>query len=71
MTNPVALLFEHAWIDTSNPPRGFPGGGELLCGTLRSEHGEIHGVDGRFPLDWFAGMTEIMYALVARWNAAR
>jgi acetylornithine deacetylase/succinyl-diaminopimelate desuccinylase-like protein len=37
----------------------------------RAEHGKIHGVDERIPLAGIAEMTEIVYALVERWNAAR
>jgi acetylornithine deacetylase/succinyl-diaminopimelate desuccinylase-like protein len=34
-------------------------------------HGKIHGVDERIPVDGIAEMTEIVYALVERWNATR
>jgi acetylornithine deacetylase/succinyl-diaminopimelate desuccinylase-like protein len=35
----------------------------------RDEHGKIHGVDERIPVAGNAEMTEIVYALVERWNA--
>jgi acetylornithine deacetylase/succinyl-diaminopimelate desuccinylase-like protein len=37
----------------------------------RAEHGKIHGVDERIPVDGIAEKAEIVYALVERWNAAR
>jgi acetylornithine deacetylase/succinyl-diaminopimelate desuccinylase-like protein len=37
----------------------------------RAEHGKIHGVDERIPVDRIEEMTEIVYALVERWNEGR
>jgi acetylornithine deacetylase/succinyl-diaminopimelate desuccinylase-like protein len=34
----------------------------------RSEHGKIHGVDERIPVTGIAAMTDVIYALIARWN---
>jgi acetylornithine deacetylase/succinyl-diaminopimelate desuccinylase-like protein len=47
---------------------GIPTYGLMPVLLPRAEHGKIHGVDERIPLAGIAEMTEIVYALVARWN---
>ncbi|MBP2676048.1 MAG: hypothetical protein H6Q84_2888 [Deltaproteobacteria bacterium] len=34
----------------------------------RAEHGKIHGVDERIPVEKIGEMTDITYALIERWN---
>jgi len=36
---------------------------------LKAEHRKIHGVDERIPLAGIAEMTEIVSAIIGRWNA--
>jgi acetylornithine deacetylase/succinyl-diaminopimelate desuccinylase-like protein len=47
---------------------GIPTYGLMPVLLPRAEHGKIHGVDERIPLAGIAEMTEIVYALIARWN---
>ncbi|HEX9190982.1 MAG TPA: M20/M25/M40 family metallo-hydrolase [Candidatus Deferrimicrobiaceae bacterium] len=47
---------------------GIPTYGLMPVLLPRAEHGKIHGVDERIPLSGIAEMTEIVYALIARWN---
>jgi len=37
----------------------------------RAEHGKIHGVEERIPVDGTEEMTRIVYALIEGWNASR
>lgn len=48
---------------------GIPTYGLMPVLLPREEHGKIHGVDERIPLSGIAEMTEIVYALIERWNA--
>jgi acetylornithine deacetylase/succinyl-diaminopimelate desuccinylase-like protein len=50
---------------------GIPTYGLMPVLLPRAEHGKIHGVDERIPVDGIAEKAEIVYALVERWNAAR
>jgi len=34
----------------------------------RAEHGKIHGVAERIPMDGIAEMADIVYALIEEWN---
>jgi acetylornithine deacetylase/succinyl-diaminopimelate desuccinylase-like protein len=34
----------------------------------RKEHGKIHGVDERIPVDGIEAMTRIVYALIEGWS---
>ena len=47
---------------------GIPTYGLMPVLLPRAEHGKIHGVDERIPLAGIAEMTEIVYALIRRWN---
>ena len=47
---------------------GIPTYGLMPVLLPRAEHGKIHGVDERIPLSGIGEMTEIVYALIARWN---
>jgi acetylornithine deacetylase/succinyl-diaminopimelate desuccinylase-like protein len=47
---------------------GIPTYGLMPVLLPRAEHGKIHGVDERIPLSGIAEMTEIVHALIARWN---
>jgi acetylornithine deacetylase/succinyl-diaminopimelate desuccinylase-like protein len=47
---------------------GIPTYGLMPVLLPRAEHGKIHGVDERIPLSGIAEMTEIVHALIVRWN---
>jgi len=47
---------------------GIPTYGLMPVLLPRAEHGKIHGVDERIPLSGIMEMTEIVYALIKRWN---
>ncbi len=47
---------------------GIPTYGLMPVLLPRSEHGRIHGVDERIPVASIGEMTDIVYALIARWN---
>jgi len=47
---------------------GIPTYGLLPMLLPRSEHERIHGVDERIPLDSIQEMTDIIFALIRRWN---
>jgi len=47
---------------------GIPTYGLMPMLLPRSEHGRIHGVDERIPLDSIREMTDIIFALIRRWN---
>ncbi len=48
---------------------GIPTYGLMPLLLPREEHGKIHGVDERIPVDGIEEMTRIVYALIERWNA--
>jgi acetylornithine deacetylase/succinyl-diaminopimelate desuccinylase-like protein len=48
---------------------GIPTYGLMPLLLAREEHGKIHGVDERIPLDGIGEMTEIIYKLIEGWNA--
>ena len=48
---------------------GIPTYGLMPVLLPRAEHGKIHGVDERIPVDGIEEMTRIVYALIERWNA--
>ncbi len=47
---------------------GIPTYGLMPVLLPRTEHGKIHGVDERIPVASIGEMTDITYALIARWN---
>ncbi len=47
---------------------GIPTYGLMPLLLPREEYGKIHGVDERIPLAGIGEMTDILYALIARWN---
>jgi acetylornithine deacetylase/succinyl-diaminopimelate desuccinylase-like protein len=47
---------------------GIPTYGLMPLLLPRAEHGKIHGVDERIPVDGIEEMTRIVYALIERWN---
>ncbi len=47
---------------------GIPTYGLMPMLLPRAEHGKIHGVDERIPVEKIGEMTDIMYALIERWN---
>ncbi|MBE0602525.1 MAG: M20/M25/M40 family metallo-hydrolase, partial [Deltaproteobacteria bacterium] len=47
---------------------GIPTYGLMPVLLPRSEHGRIHGVDERIPVPSIGEMTDIVYALIERWN---
>ena len=47
---------------------GIPTYGLMPVLLPRSEHGKIHGVDERIPVSSIGEMTDIVYALIERWN---
>jgi len=47
---------------------GIPTYGLMPLLLPREEHGKIHGVDERIPVDGIGEMTEIIYRLIERWN---
>jgi acetylornithine deacetylase/succinyl-diaminopimelate desuccinylase-like protein len=47
---------------------GIPTYGLMPVLLPRSEHGRIHGVDERIPVGKIGEMTDILYALIKRWN---
>jgi len=48
---------------------GIPTYGLMPVLLPRAEHGKIHGVDERIPVDGIGEMTEIVYKLIEVWNA--
>jgi len=48
---------------------GIPTYGMMPLLLPREEHGKIHGVDERIPVDGIEEMTRIVYALIEGWNA--
>ena len=48
---------------------GIPTYGLMPVLLPRAEHGKIHGVDERIPVDGIEEMTRIVYALIEGWNA--
>jgi acetylornithine deacetylase/succinyl-diaminopimelate desuccinylase-like protein len=47
---------------------GIPTYGMMPLLLPREEHGKIHGVDERIPVNGIEEMTRIVYALIERWN---
>lgn len=47
---------------------GIPTYGLMPVLLPRSEHGRIHGVDERIPVACIGEMTDVIHALIARWN---
>ena len=48
---------------------GIPTYGLMPLLLPRKEHGKIHGVDERIPVDGIEEMTRIVYKLIEGWNA--
>mgnify|MGYP001589941720 FL=1 len=48
---------------------GIPTYGLMPLLLAREEHGKIHGVDERIPVDGIEEMTQIVYKLIEGWNA--
>jgi acetylornithine deacetylase/succinyl-diaminopimelate desuccinylase-like protein len=47
---------------------GIPTYGMMPLLLPRAEHGKIHGVDERIPVEGIGRMTDVLFALIERWN---